>query len=97
MIVRNTAKAIIEHDVKELVCVREYISHHHEYSILVKQVHAIEFVFRCSIGVEEKITHLQNDVAQVGFEWLDISTIIESLKQDSKVTGPQFPQTLTHF
>ncbi|WP_240419406.1 NUDIX domain-containing protein [Paenibacillus periandrae] len=83
--------------IKELVCVREYISNNHEYSFLVKQVHAIEFIFHCSFEVEDKITHLQNDVAQIGFEWLDISTIIESLKQVSEINDLKFPQTLKDF
>ncbi|MGO4501075.1 NUDIX domain-containing protein [Paenibacillus sp. 2RAB27] len=84
-------------EIKELVCVREYISTNHEYSFLVKQVHAIEFIFHCSFGTEDKITHLQNDVAQIGFEWLEISTVIESLQQDEVRNELKFPQTLRDF
>lgn len=87
----------IKAKIIELVCVREYISNNHEYSFLVKQVHAIEFIFLCSFGVEDQITHLQNDFAQIGFEWLDISTIIESFKQDGEINNLKFPQTLKDF
>ncbi|WP_171636555.1 NUDIX domain-containing protein [Paenibacillus plantarum] len=92
-----TEELNINADVKEMVCVREYISSNHEYSFLVKQVHAIEFIFRCSFGTEDKITHLQNDVAQIGFEWIDISTVIESLQQDEVRNALKFPKTLRDF
>ncbi|WP_164545582.1 NUDIX domain-containing protein [Paenibacillus albus] len=82
---------------RELVCVREYISNNHEYSFLVKEVQAIEFIFRCTFGVEDKIAHLQNDVAQIGYEWLAITEIVNSLKQDDEKNGLKFPQTLKDF
>nr|WP_276563041.1 NUDIX domain-containing protein [Paenibacillus anseongense] len=83
--------------IKELVCVREYISNNHEYSFLIKQVHAIEFIFNCSFSTEDKITHLQIDVAQIGFEWLDISTVIETLQHSEAKNDLKFPQTLRDF
>ncbi|MGG1550313.1 NUDIX domain-containing protein [Paenibacillus ferrarius] len=87
----------IDAKIEELLCVREYISNNHEYSFLVKQVHAIEFIFRCSFGAEDKITNLQNDVAQIGFEWLEVPAVIKSLKHKGKKHGPRFPQTLKDF
>ncbi|SEO03740.1 NUDIX domain-containing protein [Paenibacillus sp. OV219] len=83
--------------IKKIICVREYISNNHEYSFLIKQVHAIEFIFLCSFGTEEKLIHLQNDVAQIGFEWIDISMIIEALQQNKEKNGLKFPQTLRDF
>jgi hypothetical protein len=87
--------------IKKLICIREYISNNHEYSFLVKQVHAIEFIFLCSFGAgaEEKLIHLQNDVAQIGFEWIDISIIIEDLQQnkEKEMYDLKFPQTLRDF
>jgi ADP-ribose pyrophosphatase YjhB (NUDIX family) len=83
--------------IEELLCVREYISNNHEYSYLVKQVHAIEFIFRCSFGTEDKIINLQNDVSQIGFEWLEIPALIDSLKHNEEMHDPKFPQTLKDF
>jgi 8-oxo-dGTP diphosphatase len=85
--------------IKKLICVREYISNNHEYSFLVKQVHAIDFIFLCSFGAgaEEKLIHLQNDIAQIGFEWIDTSMIIEDLQQNKEMNDLKFPQTLRDF
>ncbi|BFT72363.1 NUDIX domain-containing protein [Paenibacillus sp. P36] len=92
-----TEELNIKADIREMVCVREYISTNNEYSFLVKQVHAIEFIFLCSFGTEDKIKHLQNDVAQIGYEWIDLSKVIESLQQDEARNDLKFPQTLRDF
>lgn len=81
--------------ILKILCVREYISANHEYSFLQKEVHALEFVYHCAIDVGSQLSSLQSDEGQIGFEWLKISDIINSLS--SRTNDIKFPKTLADF
>lgn len=95
----------LEIEAGKLICVREYISRNHEYSFIMKDVHAIDYMFECSAvfdsGQNEQVAS-HADVGQVGVEWLPVEGIIHSLRQ--QVNGMimlqpayRFPLTTEQF
>ncbi|MBD3922184.1 NUDIX domain-containing protein [Paenibacillus sp. PR3] len=90
----------------QLVCVREYISRNHEYSFIMKEVHAIDYMFECSVvhdldHSEQEASHA--DVGQIGVEWLPVEQISQSLQQQVgglirlPVAAYRFPLTTEQF
>jgi 8-oxo-dGTP diphosphatase len=61
----------VDVDVGDLVCIREYIGSNHEFETDDADVHAIEFMFDCSLreGALVGVGELP-DVLQVGFQWI---------------------------
>ena len=59
--------------------IREYIGKNHEYSASDFQVHAIEFMFLCSL--KERNENVKNgispDVGQIGVEWLPLAELLQ--------------------
>ncbi|WJH37498.1 NUDIX domain-containing protein [Paenibacillus sp. CC-CFT747] len=82
----------------KLVCVREYISHHHEYSFIMKEVHSIDFIYECEISISNELKSVQADVGQVGIEWLPITEIKKTVYKSEGLIEPfQFPRTTNEF
>jgi len=62
--------------IGDILFVRDYIGKNHEFAEWDKDVHQIEYMFECSILNEEELGNGSvPDTAQIGFEWLDISTM----------------------
>ncbi|WP_165972212.1 NUDIX domain-containing protein [Paenibacillus piri] len=82
-----------------LLCIREYISNNHEYSFIMKKVHAIDFMFLCKIDpIADDLRSVRADIGQIGIEWLPIPHIRESLLQPDKLERPlKFPGRLHEF
>lgn len=82
----------------KLVCIREYISQNHEYSLIMKEVHAIDFMYTCIPDSNKILNGLQADIGQIGIEWLPIAKIKHSLIQkDIKHRTYHFPRTTHDF
>ncbi|WP_339272594.1 NUDIX domain-containing protein [Paenibacillus sp. FSL K6-1330] len=83
----------------KLVCVREYISKNHEYSFIMKEVHAVEFIYECnSNSTTSYFFSSQADVGQIGIEWLPIEGIKQAVSQSAELSKPyKFPNTTNDF
>lgn len=87
-------------DVAEhkFICIREYISKNHEYSFIMKEVHAVEFIYECSIHVTNTFISSQADVGQIGTEWIPIESIKQSVSESNQLSKPyKFPITTNDF
>lgn len=60
-------------DVHELLFIREYIARHHEFANFERDVHQVEFMFRCTLddGAEPELGE-QPDTQQIGVAWLPL-------------------------
>ena len=80
----------------KLLCIREYISRNYEYSLIMKEVHALDFIYRCIPDSHMDLKCLQADIGQIGIEWLSINEIKRSLMQtDHRLRTYTFSRT-TH-
>ncbi|MET3549417.1 ADP-ribose pyrophosphatase YjhB (NUDIX family) [Paenibacillus favisporus] len=87
-------------DVAEhkFICIREYISKNHEYSFIVKEVHAVEFIYECRIKATDTFISSQADVGQIGTEWIPIESIKQSVSESDQISKPcKFPITTNDF
>ena len=81
---------------RKLLCIREYISRNYEYSLIMKEVHALDFIYRCIPDSHMDPKYLQADIGQIGIEWLYINEIKRFLMQtDHRLRTYTFPRT-TH-
>jgi 8-oxo-dGTP diphosphatase len=90
----------IEITESDFMCVREYISNHHEYSFIMKEVHAMEFIYNCKFNASaDKELHSSHaDVGQIGITWLPVSEVIRSLLQQEALLKPyKFPAATQDF
>ncbi|MBT2764078.1 NUDIX domain-containing protein [Paenibacillus sp. ISL-20] len=83
----------------KLVCVREYISKNHEYSNIMKEVHAVDFIYECNINpISNQLSSSQADVGQIGIEWLPINEILQAITQSNELLKPyKFPRVTEYF
>lgn len=67
----------------KFLCIREYISKNHEYSFIMKEVHALDFLYICKIKHGTSDLHsVQADIGQIGIAWLPIDEVKEVLIQN---------------
>ncbi|RXZ77421.1 NUDIX domain-containing protein [Paenibacillaceae bacterium] len=82
----------------KLVCIREYISQNYEYSFIMKEVHAIEFIYECNTISTSTYSSLQTDVGQIGIEWLPINGIKQTVSQIEELPNLyKFPSVTRDF
>jgi len=87
-------------DVAEhkFICIREYISKNHEYSFIMKEVHAVEFIYECRIKATDTFISSQADVGQIGTEWIPIEKIKQGISESDRLSITyQFPITTNDF
>jgi 8-oxo-dGTP pyrophosphatase MutT (NUDIX family) len=79
----------VDVDVGDLVCIREYIGSNHEFDTADGDVHAIEFMFDCSLreGATVRVGGIP-DSLQVGFLWIPL---------DQLEAYPFYPKALGHI
>lgn len=65
----------VDIDIRDLVCMREYIGKNHEFT-KDTEVHQIEFMFACSLqdGASVEMGG-EPDQQQVGFEWIPLDQL----------------------
>ncbi len=64
--------------IGEFLFVREYIGRNHDFSYRHANFHQVEVVFRCELeGASLLRMGSGRDMRQVGFDWLDLSTLGE--------------------
>ncbi|PZM61783.1 hypothetical protein DOE73_30860 [Paenibacillus dendritiformis] len=84
-----------------ILCVREYVSANHEYSHIMKEVHAVEFIYTCRFQERGAIPGgAHADEGQIGIEWLPVRDVIATVEHSyfSKRTRKYvFPQALHDF
>ncbi|WP_163879021.1 NUDIX domain-containing protein [Paenibacillus favisporus] len=86
---------ITEH---RFICIREYLSRNHEYSFIMKEVHAVEFIYECSINATGTFISSQADIGQIGTEWIPIESIKQSVSESDQLSKPyKFPKTTNDF
>lgn len=86
---------ITEH---RFICIREYLSRNHEYSFIMKEVHAVEFIYECSINATDTFISSQADIGQIGTEWIPIESIKQSVSESDQLSKPyKFPITTNDF
>lgn len=62
--------------IGELVWIREYIGKNHEFAEWDKDVHQIEYYFKCKLETPVDLNKATNlDTVQVGCEWLELSKL----------------------
>jgi ADP-ribose pyrophosphatase YjhB (NUDIX family) len=87
-------------DVAEhkFICIREYISKNHEYSFIMKEVHAVEFIYECRINATDTFISSQADVGQIGTEWISIEKIKQDISESNRLSKPyKIPITTNDF
>ncbi|UYO04703.1 NUDIX domain-containing protein [Paenibacillus sp. PSB04] len=87
-------------DVAEhkFICIREYISKNHEYSFIMKEVHAVEFIYECRIKATDTFVSSQADIGQIGMEWIPTESIKQSVSASDQLSKTyQFPETTRDF
>ncbi|WP_145025781.1 NUDIX domain-containing protein [Paenibacillus sp. Y412MC10] len=87
-------------DISEhkFICIREYISKNHEYSFIMKEVHAVEFIYECRIKATNTFISSQADIGQIGTEWIPIESIKQSVSESDQLSKPyKFPITTNDF
>lgn len=89
----------VEISSSKLVCIREYLSHNHEYSFIMKEVHSVDFIYECSVqSINNKLRSLQPDIGQVGIEWISIDEIKKAVTTSEElIESYKFPRTTTEF
>ncbi|WP_197258950.1 NUDIX domain-containing protein [Paenibacillus dendritiformis] len=84
-----------------LLCVREYISGNHEYSFIMKKVHAVEFIYVCRLPDPGDVPGgLHADEGQIGIEWLPVRDVIATVEHSyfsKRHRKYVFPQALHDF
>ncbi|MEC0178425.1 NUDIX domain-containing protein [Paenibacillus favisporus] len=86
---------VVEH---KFICIREYISKNHEYSFIMKEVHAVEFIYECRIKATDTFVSSQADVGQIGTEWISIEKIKQGISESDRLSITyQFPITTNDF
>ncbi|MCM2996166.1 NUDIX domain-containing protein [Paenibacillus cellulositrophicus] len=86
---------IAEH---KFICIREYISKNHEYSFIMKEVHAVEFIYECRIKAAGTFISLQADIGQIGTEWIPIEKIKQGISESDRLSKLyKFPITTNDF
>jgi len=81
----------------KLIGLREYISNNHEYSFIMKEVHAIDFIYECTAyPAVSPLSSPQADVGQIGIEWLPIEKIKLTITQSDALLRPYKFPLITH-
>ncbi|MFC5700327.1 NUDIX domain-containing protein [Cohnella faecalis] len=68
-----------EVEVEDLLFIREYIGKNHEFAEWDKEVHQVEFYFRCILENKDTPASIGEnpDENQVGVEWVELSRLDE--------------------
>lgn len=84
-----------------LLCIREYVSSNHEYSHIMKEVHAVDFMYACRLQEHRAaLCGAHADEGQIGIEWLPVRDVIASVEESYSSKGKRkyvFPQALHEF